>query len=319
MRENLLDDHRSFWKTLGISLLIAVPVTLFGVYIGAQALVWDILYYYSIPWRSIAITVILILVSIAYPVYFWWHLVIDLNIVCGYVEKDDHDRSPNYLMVVLFTILTLGIYHYVWVYKQGNRMKRVGTEYGVTVDETGMTYLLWDLLGILLFGCGPLVTMYLMISNMNRLCTAYNLRIQTAGQDRSPVDEPPRDEPSGDESAGASNGNDRTEAYGIGMGGALQCVVGEYAGAEIPLQPGMELVIGRNSEMSQLVLSDMDISRKHCSIRYSPAEQSYYITDFSTYGVYINDGARMPQGIAERYPSGTKLTLGQGSNVFILK
>ena len=269
-----------------------------------------------------------------YDLIFMWGLIRDLNRACGKVEKDgEEENSPNFIFVVLFTIFTFGIYNYVWYYKQGNRMRRAGKVYGIEIDEKGGTYLLWILLGFWLFGIGPFVALYLFISNLNKLCRRYNVRIQEEypakpesgdNQPRPDIKNQPEkapENPAGDIWSENTyyNMKDKVTTKGVNMTGKIRCVSGAYSGAEIELMPGREIVIGRNSEVSQLIIQDPDISRKHCSIRYSAADGVYYVTDFSTFGVYINDSQRMEKNIEVRCPSGSKLTLGDGGNVFILQ
>ena len=45
------------------------------------------------------------------------------------------------------------------------------------VQESGVTYLLWILVGSLLFGLGPLIATYKFIKNYNNLVVAYNARV----------------------------------------------------------------------------------------------------------------------------------------------
>lgn len=269
-----------------------------------------------------------------YDLIFMWGLIRDLNRACSKVERDgEEENSPNYILVVLFTIFTLGIYNYVWYYKQGNRMKRAGREYGVEIDEKGGTYLLWILLGFWLFGVGPFVALYLFIVNLNKLCRRYNVRIQEEYQpgprpENNWPNQEPQDRPAEvrkDSSSDMWNEDtyydmkDKTTTKGINMTGRIRFISGAYSGAEVELQPGREMVLGRNSELSQLIIQDPDISRKHCSIRYSVSDGAYYVTDFSTFGVYINDSQRMEKNVEVRCMPGTKLTLGSGNNVFILQ
>lgn len=255
-----------------------------------------------------------------YDIVFMWKLVKDLNCACGSVECDDEEKSPGYILIALFTILTFGIYRYVWFYKQGNRMKRAGAAYGLEIDEKGSTYVLWILLGIWLFGIGPFVALYLFISNLNKLCRMYNRKNAEAQQP-----EPPElcSGPiiSGDdwkEGPRTSVLNDAVTVGGM-TAGKIRCMGGIYKGAEIELQLGKELVIGRNSEVSQLILDEKDISRKHCSIYYAPEDGNYYVTDFSTYGVYVNDHQRLEKNVRVKCPPGTVLALSSGNNVFILQ
>lgn len=84
------------------------------------------------------------------------------------------DKTVEPGMVVLLSIVTCGIYTWFWYYQMGNRMQNMGNANNVLVEENGTTYLLWILLGSLLAGIGSFIAMYLFIKNFNRLADAYN-------------------------------------------------------------------------------------------------------------------------------------------------
>lgn len=46
-----------------------------------------------------------------------------------------------------------------------------------------------------------------------------------------------------------------------------------------------EIMIGRSSQYCQIILTEQDISRKHCSIKYEyqGSTSAYYVTDYSTF------------------------------------
>ena len=62
-------------------------------------------------------------------------------------QGDNRDFNPA-LALVLY-IVTCGIYPIIWYYTQGERLKDTGTRMGVQVQESGVTYLLWMLVGAL--------------------------------------------------------------------------------------------------------------------------------------------------------------------------
>lgn len=108
-----------------------------------------------------------------YGIYWWYVFVNDLNTL----GQGDGEESPNYIVVILLSIVTCGIYNYFWYYKQGNRMQKIGQRNGVQIDENGTSLLLWFLLGSLLCGVGPWISIYMMIRNMNKLCASYNAHV----------------------------------------------------------------------------------------------------------------------------------------------
>ena len=100
--------------------------------------------------------------------------------------------------------------------------------------------------------------------------------------------------------------------------GNLHFIRGSFSNTDLELQPDMEVTIGRSSQSCQIVLPEQDISRRHCTIRYSSQEGCYYVTDYSTYGIRANDSQKLTKGVPARFPIGTKLSLGQGSNELFL-
>lgn len=262
-----------------------------------------------------------------YDIYMMWTMINDINTACGYKERtDDSCKSPHYLIFSLLTIVTFGIYSYVWYYKQGNRLKSVGEQYGVKVEEKGSTYVLWMILGVLLFGVGPLVALYLFICNVNRICHAYNAEMERGwGHPDPPIgdywdEEPPHLPGDGgtDTWPGSGAGGGTTSVNAVGT---LNFISGEYAGAEIQIGAGDEITLGRNQNMCQLVFSEQDISRVHCVIQYVAVSQNegyYYVTDYSSYGTVMNDSIRLRKEARTKCPIGTKLTLGNGTNSFTL-
>ena len=108
-----------------------------------------------------------------YSLYYWYVFTDDLNRICQ--ERVPGDKpSMNYLLVILLSCLTCNIYYYFRLYQQGNRMQDASLAYGRHFHETGTTYLMWALFGILLCGLGPIYGAYLMIRNMNTLISDYN-------------------------------------------------------------------------------------------------------------------------------------------------
>ena len=90
---------------------------------------------------------------------------------------DGGEDSPNYIIVLLLSWVTCGIYGVYWRYKQANRMYRESYDrYGVMIEENGSAILLWTLLGYLTGGIGQLVADYFMIQNLNKTALVYNSR-----------------------------------------------------------------------------------------------------------------------------------------------
>ena len=89
-------------------------------------------------------------------------------------------------------------------------------------------------------------------------------------------------------------------------------LTGEYAGKQLRLSAGATLVLGRDSEHCNLVFESQQISRIHCEIRFSAAENCYYVTDCSSYekGTLAN-GRPMKKNVAECLARQSTLRLGK--------
>lgn len=94
-----------------------------------------------------------------------------------------------------------------------------------------------------------------------------------------------------------------TAAYG--MSPFIHCLVGEYAGYDIPvLSTG--ILIGRDTSACHLIFGNTpDVSRYHCRVSYSSKTGYFVITDLNSLnGVYTENG--------QRIAAGEKLVLGPG-------
>lgn len=93
------------------------------------------------------------------------------------------------------------------------------------------------------------------------------------------------------------------EFYGI------QCVEGELKGAEVPMEHGQIIVIGRDAGEANLVFRDSTISRKHLLVELDDGD--YYVTDYSRVGTETEDGIRFEQEIRTQVAAGTVLVIGK--------
>lgn len=262
-----------------------------------------------------------------YPLVFMYKMTNDINTACNAVQDEDEYRSPNYIIVILLSLITFSIYGFFWYYKQGNRIKHVGDKYGLQIDEKGSTYLLWSLLGSFLFGIGPYVALYLLISNTNRICKAYNNKNfrKNIGRDEFVLTPPHSlEKKSVDDIKGKDTVKTEVKDNGVTTGlnpvGILRFIKGNLSGNEVDIHSQQEIIIGRSVQYCQIILTEQDISRKHCSIKYEyqGSTSAYYVTDYSTFGIIVNDSQKLEKGVTQKLPRGTKLTLGQGSNEIIL-
>lgn len=123
--------------------------------------------------RSFGMYLLLTIITCGiYGIIFMYNYNEDVNILCEGVDKP----NMNYLLVILLTIVTCGIYYYIWLCKIGNRINQQGFNWGINIKESGSTLVLWNILGSLLCGLGPIIAQYMMINNFNILADAYNSR-----------------------------------------------------------------------------------------------------------------------------------------------
>jgi hypothetical protein len=118
-----------------------------------------------------------------------------------------------------------------------------------------------------------------------------------------------------------TSGYSRAPAYAAPAGtGSLTGIEGMYKGAVVNLNAGEEVVIGRDSAFSHVVVdqnADL-VSRKHCGIIYNPESRLYNVIDYSSNGTYTDGGTRLMANIYTHLPAGTVISLGNSVNSFRL-
>lgn len=107
-----------------------------------------------------------------YNIYFWFQFTRDLNDM----NREDK-RIKNYILVWCLSILTLGIYRWVWLFYLADRIQVTGERMGIKIRPGGGTVLAWKLFGSFIF-IGPFVADYYIIRNMNYLAKEYNQTIK---------------------------------------------------------------------------------------------------------------------------------------------
>ncbi len=121
---------------------------------------------------------------------------------------------------------------------------------------------------------------------------------------------------------------DMTEAAGIRVThslamnqektGAIVFVKGKLLGTIIRIHSGRDIHLGRDGNVSDIVLNDSKVSRVHCSITYDSETGLYTICDFSKNGLYIEGGKRLPKGESIQINAGEEIWLGSEENTFRL-
>ena len=106
-----------------------------------------------------------------YSLYSMHRVSVELNEVC----KNDGKTTQGLIVTFLLTLVTFGIYSIVWWYMAAERMNNYAIRNNLSnVTITGGNFLLWNLLGSLLFGIGPFVALYKFIHSHNAVNAHYN-------------------------------------------------------------------------------------------------------------------------------------------------
>lgn len=96
--------------------------------------------------------------------------------------------------------------------------------------------------------------------------------------------------------------------------GKVRCTKGMTSGAAgYTLPQDRKVIIGKSPRQANLVIvNNASISNVHCTIRYNAQKNTYSVRDHSMNGTFVN-GMRLPKDSLMEYPSGTVLTLSDGS------
>lgn len=101
--------------------------------------------------------------------------------------------------------------------------------------------------------------------------------------------------------------------------GGLICIRGSHIGQLIPLPSDEKIILGRDATQCQYVVTDAQVSRKHCEIVFVGTLGKYRVIDLSKNGTFLGDGTRLEQG-KEYYLSATEeLYLGNEDNLYKLR
>ena len=103
-----------------------------------------------------------------YNIYFWFTLTKDLNEM-----NPEEKKLKNYFLVIFLSIITLGIYRWVWFFYVADRIQTTGADIGIKIKPGPSITLIWKLFGTFIL-IGPLVANFLVIHNMNKVAKQYN-------------------------------------------------------------------------------------------------------------------------------------------------
>lgn len=108
-----------------------------------------------------------------YNIYFWYRMTQDIN------EMNREDKKiKNYILVLFLSIITLGIYRWVWFFYLADRIQVTGKRMGIKVHPGAGTILGIRLYGTFLFLLGPIISNIIVIHNMNTVARIYNASLK---------------------------------------------------------------------------------------------------------------------------------------------
>lgn len=115
-----------------------------------------------------------ILLSLVTCGIYHWIFVYYLANDVNMICQGDGEMTAGLLKYILLSLVTCGIYAIIWQYSLGNRLCKNAPRYGLMFQENGTTVLMWQLFGVLICGIGPFIAMNIIIKNTNALAIKYN-------------------------------------------------------------------------------------------------------------------------------------------------
>lgn len=97
--------------------------------------------------------------------------------------------------------------------------------------------------------------------------------------------------------------------------GAVVFVKGKLVGTIIRIKSDKEIKLGRDGNISDIVINDTKISRLHCSVTYHRETDDYVVLDYSKNGIFTGEGTRFPKNEEVRMKAGEEICLGDEGNV----
>jgi serine/threonine protein kinase len=89
----------------------------------------------------------------------------------------------------------------------------------------------------------------------------------------------------------------------------LLCTNGSMRGVKWQIVDNAEIALGRSAQHSNIVISDLNISRVHCLIRYDWGTSRFFIRDQSSNGTFGSDGRRFAKGVVQPLSPGEEFYL----------
>ena len=246
------------------------------------------------PMLGIAISVYIIIMAYQIPK--------GLNQMC----YGDGEHTMNWICAGLLSGITIMIFGVVYYYKMQKRMVENSKRYDAGISESSSsTILVLMLCGYITSGITWIIGFGIMASNYNKMVYAYNSYIPEPGPAPEPIPGPVPD----------PDPNHWTTTPP--MQGKLRCLSGELEGASIILADGRDIVIGRQADKSNIVLSSSRVSRTHCSVSYDSTTDQFYITDLSSNGTKLMNGSNLLKNVKTPIANNTEFELTDKSRFIV--
>ena len=248
----------------------------------------------------------------------------EINIVA---TPHDGKHTMHYCLVLfLLGPVTCGIFSIIWIHglcaRIENELRLRGNEYSFGPSD----FWLWCVLGSLII-VGPFIFTH-------KLCKAFNTmneHFNSFGNDvngrfaaPATVNEAQDNNSYNDASYDDNNeadhqGYSENETVSFSKSGHIVGQKGSWAGYEIEIKPGEEVIIGKDPSLASIVVdpSCRETSRKHVGISYDSDSGSYIITDYSTNGTWVN-GTKIPHNRPVSYGGGAVIECAHQNAVFKL-
>lgn len=322
--------------SLYLTIMIAGTIlcNIISAVLGAASV--DVSYFDSgIRWELVIFGWLISLAPSIYHIIVMGSAVEDYNRICSGNNDNYVLESPNFMIVFLLSMVTLGIYGFYWFYKYGNNLKELGDQKGIVIRDEGKAYLrltlvpcvitwILGLLAVIMVfsmisgaesldyqavkssaaGLGLCVILLMIAGVCNFVMTyvAYakwltNLNRITE-KEYTDYRNIPQTPPEIIPQAPSAEGS-------------VLIMTGQYKDAVLPVRDCEEIILGRDVRNCHLVFQNEHVSRVHCGIRFDSAAFTYLVTDYSTNGTYVKGGLRLEKGQPVPCRPGTVLVLGK--------
>lgn len=100
--------------------------------------------------------------------------------------------------------------------------------------------------------------------------------------------------------------------------GTLICICGAYLGSIVRIHPEQKITIGRDEEVSDLIINLPLVSRKHCTLTYHCDIMKYEVVDFSTNGTFVDGNKKLVKNEPYLLRRGSEICFGDKVTVYKL-